>query len=282
LKLGSLTLGEAIEPIEDFCDSNYPRRNGTVINLNPNSRTECKGCRFCYTNYQIPRDREKIFTQNEISCFVDDWLKKSNKKDLSHIIQVAVVTGCFDKEDEIIHFLLNLQEVLDKYNFKGEIFYFGSQITSKRGLEKLKAIKSFAYCLSIECFENREYFLRDKKRQLSISAAMDILKTGIELNYRMNFSYILGLEGIEVMEKGFNILKPYINSFPIINLLQVHVYHKDIRHREADYLEYYMNARMIIERIFDNVDYKPRTWENYRSPWYLMYNTKFHEGIRTP
>lgn len=34
---------------EDFYDYNYPRCKGTVLNINPNSRTLCRGCKFCYT-----------------------------------------------------------------------------------------------------------------------------------------------------------------------------------------------------------------------------------------
>ena len=53
-------VGKAERLTEDFCDSSYSRRGGTVLNVNPNARTSCKGCKFCYTAYQTARDKKKL------------------------------------------------------------------------------------------------------------------------------------------------------------------------------------------------------------------------------
>lgn len=38
LLLQNAVIGQAIGPTEDICDSHYPRRKGTSLNINPNSR----------------------------------------------------------------------------------------------------------------------------------------------------------------------------------------------------------------------------------------------------
>ena len=60
LYLHNYKIGQTIGATEDFCDSHYPRRLGTSLNINPNSRTACRGCDFCYTAYQIPHDRKRM------------------------------------------------------------------------------------------------------------------------------------------------------------------------------------------------------------------------------
>jgi hypothetical protein len=265
-KVGTLT--------EDFCDSSYSRRGGTVLNINPNARTSCRGCKFCYTAYQTAR--------KSLEEFFDKWLFCHELTDLSHVLQIAIVTGCFDSEEDVVKFLLLLNDVLKKYLFSGEIFYLGSQITTRDSLEKLLPIKKFGYCISLECFENREYFLRDKKRKFTLENIMDTLSIAKKFEFRTNFTYIVGLEELDTIKKNFENMVPYINSFPIINIFQEHKYHKGIRHKKANNMEYYLQARKIMEEIFLPTEMRPRPWEDYRSLWYLKFANEELDDVRTP
>src|SRR3989344_3495453 len=134
-------IGQAIGPTEDICDSHYPRRKGTVLNINPNSRTSCHGCQFCYTAYQIPYDRKRLKTDSALRKFFEDWMVKYDLTDLSHLIQVSVVTGCYENCDVLCRFLLTLKRVLAEYQFVGRIFYLGSQIISRDQLSSLTALQ---------------------------------------------------------------------------------------------------------------------------------------------
>ena len=156
-------IGKALGVTEDFCDSSYPRRGGTVLNINPNARTLCRGCKFCYTVFQIPRDRETILSQLKLRNFLKNWIKEFEINNLSHLIQVAIVTGCFPTEKNVIEFLKIAKKVLNEFSFNRELFYFGSQITTKKSLLELEKVKPLGICFSLECFEpkNRQYFLRD-------------------------------------------------------------------------------------------------------------------------
>lgn len=273
-KVGKLT--------EDFCDSSYSRRGGTVLNVNPNARTSCRGCKFCYTAYQTARDKKKLTDRKSLEEFFDKWLLCHKLSDLSHVLQIAIVTGCFDSEKDVVKFLLLLNDVLKKYLFKGEIFYLGSQITTRESLENLLPIKKFGYCISLECFENREYFLRDKKRKFTLENIIDTLSIAKELGFRTNFTYIVGLEQLDTIKKNFKNMIQYINSFPIINIFQEHKYHKGIRHESANNMNYYLQARKIMEEIFLPTEMRPRPWEDYRSLWYLKFADEELNDIRIP
>ncbi len=276
-------IADAIEPSEDFCDSNYPRRNGTVLNINPNSRTSCRGCKFCYTGYQVPRDMKRMACAADIKEFFDNWMAEKKLPDLSSLVQVAVVTGCYNSNSELSSFLILLREILNQYQFKGEIFYLGSQITNKETLGKLKSIQPFCYCVSLECFENRNTLLRDKKSSMTVESAFRLMDFAKSVGHRVNFSYVLGLESLFTVEKYFSLAKRFINSFPIVNTIQLHKYHSaSLLTPEAVNIEYFFEARKLLERIFVDTDMRPREWENYRSLWFLKFAEEKLTGIRTP
>ncbi|MBA4320711.1 MAG: hypothetical protein C0412_20140 [Flavobacterium sp.] len=277
-------IGKAWGVTEDFCDSSYPRRGGTVLNINPNARTSCRGCKFCYTFFQVPRDKECILSDDKLRSFLENWMKKFDVTDLSHLMQIAIVTGCFPNEQKVVDFLKIAKNILNEFLFKGELFYFGSQIKSEKALLELKKIRPLGICFSLECFDNknREHLLRDVKRDLSLNAIKEALIFANNLDIRTNFSYIIGLESLETIEKGFYEFLPYINSFPIINAFQAHKGQKTLRHNDANKIDYYIKTRKIIENIFAQTTLRPRPWENYRSLWYLKFGEEFLDDIRTP
>ena len=283
LALDGKIIGDVINPSEDYCDSNYPRRNGTVLNINPNARTSCRGCKFCYTGYQIPRDKKKIACEADVREFFEDWMDINKLTDLSHLIQVAVVTGCYNSSEKLCNFLLMLRKVLNDYQFSGEIFYLGSQIISKRILKELISIQPFCYCVSLECFERREDLLRDKKRNLTLSKAYQLMEYAKNCGHRVNFSYIVGLESLGTVEEYFSFILQFITSFPIVNIIQIHKYHNnELLDPGAHVIEYFIKARKIIEKIFMNSIMRPRVWENYRSLWFMQFGNEILNDIRTP
>jgi len=284
LFLNNILIGQALGITEDYCDSSYPRRGGTVLNINPNSRTSCMGCKFCYTIFQVPKDKEQMLTEDKLREFLINWMARFNLSDLSHLIQVAIVTGCFPSEEKTVDFLKVAKKVLNSFSFKGELLYFGSQITTKKSLIELKKIKPVKICFSLECFdaENRNYFLRDVKKSVSLEDIKKLMLWTKEMGIKTNFSYIVGLESLEAIKKGFYDFLPYIDTFPIINTLQVHKGQNYLRHHEAKGIDYYIKARKIIEEIFLKTNLRPRPWENYRSLWYLKFGNEFLTDIRTP
>lgn len=282
LLLQNTVIGQAIGPTEDICDSHYPRRRGTVLNINPNSRTSCYGCQFCYTAYQIPHDRKRLKTDSDLREFFENWMTKYGLTDLTHLIQVAVVTGCYEKGEDVCRFLLTLKKILGEYRFSGEIFYLGSQIITREQLKSVAEIQPFGVCFSLETFERRE-LLRKDKRAVGLQDICESMDYARELGYGVNFSYMVGMEPLRVMEYHFNHLKERINKFPIINTLQLHKYHQaTLKDPSGHRLEYYLDTRLILERFFGPTNMRPLVWEDYRSLWFLTFGKEELHGIRTP
>lgn len=268
---------------EDTCDSSYTRRGGTVLNLNPIPKSQCHGCKFCHTIVQSARDKEEnLGDEIGLRKFIESFMEKRRVADLSHLIQVAVVTGCFGSEQKVLEWLKMARKVLNDYGFRNELFYYGSEITSDRRLNELEGLEPFGYCLSWEVFGNREKILKYHKAKITLNDAKRILQTCKTKGFRSTFSYIIGLEPLELMLKGFKKLIPYITSFPIINVYQIHHGQENLRHPSAWNMNYYLKARKMLERIFKDTPLRPRPWENYRSLWYLTFGDEILYDIRVP
>ena len=282
LLLQNTVIGQAIGSTEDICDSHYSRRKGTSLNINPNSRTSCHGCQFCYTAYQIPYDRKRLKTDYDLREFFEDWMTKYGLTDLSHLIQVSVVTGCYESGEAVCRFLITLKKVLQEYRFAGKTFYLGSQIATQEQLRSVTEIQPFGVCFSLETFERRE-LLREDKRALNLQDACESMDFALSLGFEVNFSYIVGMEPLRVMEYHFNCLREYVNKFPTINTLQLHKYHQaTLQNPDVHRLEYYLNARQILEQIFGQTSMRPLVWEDYRSLWFLTFGKEELHGIRIP
>jgi hypothetical protein len=261
-KLGSIT-----NLCEDQCKIFYTRKNDKVLCFNPNDRSGCLGCRFCYSP-KSSYSHETIATEDIMAAF-KIWMEQNNLSDLKNIEQVAIVTGCFKNEETVVSYLINLRKVLKQLYFRGEILYFGI-IRKKINLNRLKEISPLNLCFTLECFENREKYIR-KDKLISIDNFIEILKYSLECGFTTNFSYILGLDSSYSIQKYFPLLLSHINTFPIISLFQTDESRLKIRHEEAWNLDYYLSNRRTIEQLFLKTNLRPNTWSNHRSLWRLSF-----------
>jgi len=282
LYLHNHCIGDTIGATEDFCDSHYPRRLGTSLNINPNSRTSCRGCTFCYTAYQVPLDKEKMKNANDIRNFFVQWTEQNNCVDLSHLIQVSIVTGCYNSEYDLVAFLLTLKDVLEDFKFNGKIFYLGSMLTTSKAIQKLREIKDFGYCVSLECFKRREVLIGSKK-SLSLEKTKEIMSECLSCGFEVNYTYVIGLENLEIMCSTMKELLKYTNKFPTINILQLHQQHdKNLLDPSVTDITFLYKARKEIENIYKDTTMRPLVWEDYRSLWYLKFINEELVGDRFP
>lgn len=275
-------IGIAKKIEEDTCDSSYFRRKRTVLNLNPVSKSLCHGCKFCHTIQQTPRDRKSLTEKSATKEFIEEWLINFNLSDLSHLIQVSIVTGCFGDEQKVIDYLKMIRRALKEYGFKGTLFYYGSEVTSISGLDELKEVVPFSLCLSVECFASRDTMLKRAKGRLTIDDVKKVLGRAKANGFETSFSYILGIESLEILEQNLMTLLPFINCFPTINIFQVHRGQEFLRIPRAWDIDYYLRARKIIEGVFMETSIRPRPWENYRGLWHLKFGKEELNDIRTP
>lgn len=273
---------DIIKPEKDTCDTTYFRRNRTELTLNSNRRSNCRGCKFCGTYALKPEDEYFLNTEEKLSAHFEVLLKENNMKDLSNIVRITVCTGCFGSEEELVNHLIMVYNVAKKYGFSKRIRYIGSQIRSKEAMLKIKDnIPYFSLSLTIECFSRRQELMKPIKANVTLDDMKFILSTGKALGFSVNYLYILGLEPLNIMKENFIALKPYINRFPVVQVLQDYTAEQeDCRCDEGKTMEYYLQARLFLEDLYKNVDYRPRSWENYRSLFYETFNHEKHISIK--
>ncbi len=282
LLLEGKKIGKITEIENDTCDSTYFRRNNTVLNINSNSRSNCRGCKFCGTYSQDINDRNNLLNQDRFRKYIKSFLLKNKIRDFSRITEVAICTGCFISEEKAAEHMLMIREALKDFGFEKEIKYIGSQLTSKKNFEKIQqSATPFSFYLTLESFTRRKELLRKDKADISFPKAKKILNHSMEKNFSTTFLYILGIDSLETITEKFKEISPYINRFPIINLFQIYSpEQKYLLHPEVRDIEYYLKARKNIEKIFKKTNLRPRPWENYRSLWYTQFGTEKIRGIR--
>ena len=263
---------------KDTCLSTYFRNNKKVITFNSNSRSKCVGCKFCGTYSLTDEDVYDFSNKGDIKNYFEKLLKDNNIESMKDIENVTICTGCFKNEDELIKHLLMVNEAFKEMNFDGSLNYIGSQLRDYKKIEMLsKEINDFGIYLTIEKFLDREKFMRPEKAQLTLPKAKELLSYCSSLGIRTTFLYILGLENLETIKYYFNYFKDSINKYPIVQVYQNYTEEQEnYRCDEGKNIEYYINAREIIEEIYNNKNLSPKLWECFRS---LYYEDRDKKGV---
>jgi hypothetical protein len=276
---------------EDTCDNTYWRRfstidgvvRGTELTINSNSRSFCSGCEFCGTYNLSPEDQAEkdLSTPEKVRRKLDKILIENDIEDLSHLVEVGVVTGCFPNEDMTLQHLNMLHEVLrEGYSFQGELKYVGSQIRSKEALKDLASHGLSGISQTVECFERRDQLLQPKKR-ITLDYAREILENAKAEGVKTTLLYIMGLDGLSTFEKEMEPFLPHLTKMPVINTMQEYVPGQaSLRVKEAQSMEYYLQARKTMEKIIEPFKLKPNVWENYRGLWFTEYRGEDLDVIR--
>ena len=108
----------------DTCDTSY-QRGPHLLNLNSRSRSNCAGCRACVHNDKtlydgtVIKDQHELTTKDDLEIFFDD--KQSKGLDVANLKQIAVVTGLFNDEAEIVQHMKDISETVRPRGFQGEL-----------------------------------------------------------------------------------------------------------------------------------------------------------------
>lgn len=257
----------------DTCEASY-QRGPHLLNLNSRSRSNCGGCRACVHNYHnfydstVIKDHTSLKTSDDLNKFFDE-----KEIDVENLIQIAVVTGLFHGEKNVIEHMNLINEVASKRGFKGELMYFGCEVNSDEALKELSKIDNFALIYALDNFTKRDILLAKTKSLITLDKAKETLTKAKNLGMRTTISYIAGIDKLSEMENGFTLLKDSFTSFPVINIYQIQNQEQaNILNDEAKDLEYYIKSRLKLEEIFRGSDMQPKRWENYRPLWYDYYD----------
>ena len=259
----------------DTCESSY-QRGPHLLNLNSRSRSNCGGCTACIHNYKsfydntVIKDQKGLYTKEDIDNFFD-----SKNIDVEKLIQIAVVTGLFHGESKVVEHMNLINEVAKKRGFNGELMYFGCEVNSDRALTELAKIDNFSLIYAYDNFTKRADLLNKTKSNISLQEAKNTLDLAKSKNIKTTISYISGIDSIKDMSNGFKLMKNSFSQFPIINIYQIqNNSQSEILDEDAKTLEYYLISRKEIEKIFEDRDFKPKRWSNYRPLWYKYYNNE--------
>jgi hypothetical protein len=282
LKLNGVSIATIREYEIDNAVIGYFRRNGTVITLNSNSRSHCTGCAFCPNTLEGASD-PKVIKVEELISSLKILANSQNKHSLKHIKEVNLSTGCFLNEDRAIEHLLIVKEALIAMECEAQIGLLSSVIRSNEALYRIKKeIGDFHLILTIECFTNREFILKESKSSLTPNKMPAIFKYAKEIGIDTDFTYIIGLDDIEVACENFRQIAPFLTRFPNLQVYQPHNPLMDYYAvKEAKEITYYLNARKKIESIFITSKLRPLSWENYRPLWYFEFANEPLISIRS-
>ena len=276
--LYNIEIGKFSKIENDDCASSYFRKDGRVITLNSNSRSNCRGCKFCPNNLELNSEDKNLNTFDKLF----QHLSNISNGNMSKIERLTICTGCFGSEDKTLEHILLVNSVAKTLNFNGVLHYIGSEITGKETMRKIsKNVDSFMYTFTIECFSNRESILKNTKSNLSIENYIEFMDIALSNSFKVNYIYVLGIDDFSVFSHYTELLSKHVNMFPLINIFQPHEYkHWRLLSDDAHSIDYYIKARLLVENLYYNTDMRPNSWECYRPLWYFKFKDEIMNCTR--
>lgn len=274
LRFDEFEVGPTTELEIDTCDTSYFRRNRTVLNLNSNRRGNCGGCKQCVHNYpiydgRVLKDQVQLNSDDIISRFLEGVMSSSGWTSLSHLHQVAVVTGLFSDENEALAHLGSVRQVAANYGFHGSIFFLGCEINSAEAVVRLAELAPISFAYAIDCFDDREQRLAPRKGQWSLDSVYATLSLARQQGIETSYAYVAGIDPLPIMAETAERFADACSRHPIVNIYQMqHPSQTELLQEEAESLDYYLEARAIFEGHYASRGLYPNNWENYRSLWY--------------
>jgi hypothetical protein len=280
--LGGTAIGNVINPEEDTCNDNYFRRNKTELTLNTNSRSSCQGCNICKTYHLNADDKVRLLDDSTLSGRLAAILHENGLPDASSLHRVTICTGCFGTEERALSHILMVNRALKNSGFDGILRFMGSEVVSEGALDAIsRKVDRFALSLTVEVFTRRRELLIPVKSRLSMDQVKAALNGLNQRGFEGNILYVLGLDPKHAVIDGFQELAPNMNHFPVINLFQMYGSEQmALRDSEASKMEYYLDVRQELERIFNSTSLRPESWENYRPLWYTAFAGEPKNDIR--
>ncbi|MBF6259873.1 radical SAM protein [Nocardia farcinica] len=272
LRLGTEVVGTVHRIDADEAVGGYFRNGGKAATLNPNARSRCTGCAFCPNTLEAAAD-PRLSEERQLSELLDAMREQHPRGDLSELREVTVSTGCFEHESAALSHLERLRRALSDHGIGARIGLLTSVLRSDASFRKLATdVAPFVLRLTIECFTRRNLLLKASKADLTPPEIPDILRRAQGHGLDTSFTYICGLDHLTDLRLGLEPLAQDVTEFPNFQVYQAHnAIMAGLRAPGASEIEYFLQARVEIERIFEKTSLRPQAWEGYRPLWYFSF-----------
>lgn len=272
LHLGTDLVAHVSRVDADEAVGGYFRDGGRAATLNPNARSRCVGCAFCPNTLEAAAD-PRLSEERELGELLAAMAEQHPRRDLRELTEVTVSTGCFDREDAAVAHLVSLRKVLAEHDITARIGFLTSVIQTDSAFKTLAdAVAPFVLRLTAECFTRRDLLLKASKARLDQHQMPDLLRRARHAGLGTSFTYIVGLDPLEQLRAGITDLAEHVSEFPNLQVYQAHnSIMAGLRVPGADQLEFYLRARVEIERILGSSGLRPAAWECYRPLWHFTF-----------
>ncbi|MEV4494570.1 hypothetical protein AB0J84_02555 [Micromonospora arborensis] len=266
LRLGGQRVGQ-VEGIEDDdAVLGYWRNGRKMLTLNSNARSQCTGCVFCPNTLEDASD-PRLRTP-DLNAYFAALTTDFGMQDLSAVDTVTVCTGCFLYEHLAVEHLADVRAAMTDYGCTGTLHFLSSVLTTDVGLDQAAELGPFHLTMTAECFTNRPSVLKESKARLAPDAMVAILAAAMKRGITTDFTYIVGLDTPAEAAEELAKFIPATSTFPRFQTFQAHNPFMDVyRAPGSDTIEWHLDMRRRVERLFVDTPMRPQWWQNYRSPW---------------
>lgn len=181
---------------------------------------------------------------------------------LADLEEVTVSASAYDSEQAALADLTTLRTAMASLDMTARIGLLSSVIHSPEAMARLsEAVAPFTLFLNADHDHHDNVVLAD-----TLAAAR-------AAGHQTSFTYTVGTDPLDVMREQLLPLAQYTTVWPSLNILQAPTSTEDSGHiaEPEQRLDFFLQARTMLERIFAPTDLVPQPWRCYRGLWYREY-----------
>ncbi len=235
------------------------------LRINPKNTGYCPGkCKFCHRAYSYRMKPSFSYYNHQPKEIIKSIISKYDISVFKKISHVSIITELFGNEKTFLDFLIKMRYECNKVGCKPISFgACSSDIRTPKGLKLLNAIVTpKKYSFTLETFSKRSEVM-SKYKGFSLKQVKEILINARKAHFdEIKINYVAGIDSFSDFELNLTELKKMnlIDSIGFSILTTFFSDQKDIRHKEAYEVGYYLNMVRLIKKLGIKF-YKPECYE---------------------
>lgn len=186
---------------------------------------------------------------------------------LADLDEVTVTASRYADEEAAITDLSRLRTAMAGLDMTARIGLLSSIVRSEEGLRQLAdSVAPFTLFLDADDTEDEDPAVAGDTAR--------VLAAARSFGHDTSFTYTVGLEPLDVLRERLLPLAQYTTVWPSLYILQTDDPNSVGEHvaEPADRLDFFLQARTMLERIFAPTSLVPEPWRCYRGLWYREYS----------